>query len=34
MNRQVNLTKRVQTSKGLRYCPIVLLRMAASNLTP
>src|ERR1035441_4554428 len=24
MNRQVNLTKRVQTSKGLRYCPVVL----------
>ncbi len=23
-NRQVNLTKRVQTSKGLRYCPVVL----------
>jgi hypothetical protein len=24
MNRQVNLTKRVQTAKGLRYCPVVL----------
>ena len=24
MNRQVNLTKRVRTSKGLRYCPVVL----------
>ena len=24
MNRDVNLTKRVQTSKGLRYCPVVL----------
>jgi hypothetical protein len=24
MNRQVNLTKRVQTSQGLRYCPAVL----------
>jgi len=24
MNRQVNLTKRVQTSKGPRYCPVVL----------
>ena len=24
MNRQVNLTKRVQTSKGMRYCPVVL----------
>src|SRR5712692_2117985 len=24
MNREVNLTKRVQTSKGLRYCPVVL----------
>jgi len=24
MNRQVNLTKRVQTGKGLRYCPVVL----------
>src|SRR6266436_856677 len=24
MNRSVNLTKRVQTSKGLRYCPLVL----------
>jgi integrase/recombinase XerD len=24
MNTQVNLTKRVQTSTGLRYCPIVL----------
>ena len=23
-NREVNLTKRVQTSKGLRYCPVVL----------
>jgi integrase len=23
-NREVNVTKRVQTSKGLRYCPIVL----------
>ena len=24
MNRQVNLTKRVRTSGGLRYCPVVL----------
>jgi len=24
MNRDVNLTRRVQTSKGLRYCPFVL----------
>jgi integrase len=24
MNREVNLTKRVLTSKGLRYCPVVL----------
>jgi integrase/recombinase XerD len=24
MNREVNLTKRVQTSKGMRYCPVVL----------
>jgi integrase/recombinase XerD len=24
MNREVNVTKRVRTSKGLRYCPIVL----------
>jgi integrase/recombinase XerD len=23
-NREVNVTKRVQTSKGLRYCPVVL----------
>jgi integrase/recombinase XerD len=23
-NRQVNLTKRVQTSQGARYCPVVL----------
>ncbi|HMD16307.1 MAG TPA: tyrosine-type recombinase/integrase [Terriglobales bacterium] len=24
MNREVNLTKRIRTSKGLRYCPVVL----------
>ncbi len=24
MNRQVNLTKRIRTSAGLRYCPVVL----------
>ena len=24
MNREVNLTKRVQTPQGLRYCPVVL----------
>jgi integrase/recombinase XerD len=24
MNRQVNLTKRIQTGQGLRYCPVVL----------
>jgi hypothetical protein len=24
MNRQVNLTKRVRTSKGLRFCPAVI----------
>src|SRR5713101_2383793 len=24
MNREVNVTKRVQTSAGLRYCPVVL----------
>jgi len=23
-NREVNLTKRVQTGKGVRYCPVVL----------
>jgi hypothetical protein len=23
-NREVNLTKRVQTGKGMRYCPVVL----------
>ena len=23
-SKEVNLTKRVQTSKGLRYCPVVL----------
>ena len=23
-NREVNVTKRVQTQKGLRYCPVVL----------
>ncbi len=23
MNRKVNLTKRVETSRGLRYCPVV-----------
>ena len=23
-SREVNLTKRVQTSKGMRYCPVVL----------
>jgi integrase/recombinase XerD len=23
MNRKVSLTKRVQTEKGLRYCPVV-----------
>lgn len=24
MNRDVNVTKRVKTSQGLRYCPVVL----------
>ncbi len=24
MNRQCNVTKRIQTSKGSRYCPVVL----------
>ena len=24
MNRQVNLTKRIRTSNGLRYCPVVI----------
>src|SRR5216683_5728833 len=24
MNREVNVTKRVQTAQGLRYCPVVL----------
>lgn len=24
MNREVNLTKRVQTAKGLSYCPVIL----------
>ena len=24
VNRQVNLTKRVRTKSGLRYCPVVL----------
>ncbi|MGB7584837.1 MAG: hypothetical protein WBM11_08320, partial [Terriglobales bacterium] len=24
MNRQVNLTKRVKTKSGLRYCPVIL----------
>src|SRR5215472_7470811 len=24
MNREVNLTKRVKTSQGLRYCPVAL----------
>src|SRR5882762_6873974 len=24
MNREVNVTKRVQTANGLRYCPVVL----------
>ena len=24
MNRQCNVTKRIQTSKGPRYCPVVL----------
>src|ERR1017187_8791391 len=24
VNRQVNLTKRIRTSAGLRYCPVVL----------
>jgi hypothetical protein len=23
-SREVNLTKRIQTSKGTRYCPVVL----------
>jgi hypothetical protein len=23
-NQEVNLTKRVQTERGLRYCPVVL----------
>jgi hypothetical protein len=24
MHREVNLTKRVQTPQGMRYCPVVL----------
>jgi integrase/recombinase XerD len=24
VNKEVNVTKRVQTAKGLRYCPVVL----------
>jgi len=24
MHREVNLTKRVQTAQGLRYCPVVM----------
>jgi hypothetical protein len=24
MNREVNLTKRVETAQGWRYCPVVL----------
>jgi hypothetical protein len=24
MHREVNLTKRIRTSTGLRYCPVVL----------
>ncbi len=24
MNREVNLTKRVKTAQGLRYCPVAL----------
>jgi integrase/recombinase XerD len=24
MHREVNLTKRIQTSIGMRYCPVVL----------
>lgn len=31
MNRIVNLTKRVKTAEGLRYCPVVEATMAASN---
>ena len=31
MNRQVNLTKRVKTESGLRYCPVVLEPMVGSG---
>lgn len=27
-SKEVNLTKRVQTSKGMRYCPVVLSALA------
>jgi len=30
-NRECNVTKRVQTSKGLRYCRVVLAANAASS---
>ena len=30
-SKDVNLTKRVQTRKGLRYCPVACLPMAASS---
>jgi hypothetical protein len=31
MNREVNLTKRVRTANGMRFCPVVLSAMAASS---
>ncbi len=34
MNRTVNLTKRVQTCKGLRYCTVVLAMNVATKMSP
>ncbi len=31
MNRAVNLTKRILTNKGLRYCPVVLFYCTVYN---
>ena len=31
MNREFNITKRVQTSNGLRYCRVVLVVLSASS---
>jgi len=32
MNREVNITKRVKTAIGLRYCPVALSTNGASSL--